>query len=205
LEILPHAFGFGGKGIRTPDFQLAKLALYQLSYAPRRKLRSVHCEMRICKSPPRAEPIFGFNDYYIVFLEYRHKLLFELFFPKIPLVKFVSHPFATLLIRKGAHPEKCVGIFDREKWSENFHANFLVGRNGFRFKDFKEFGSFPGGNLVGAHFDDHPGSVAPFFAGNKGRGTRVDETMATRLLSSSSDAAGRVSDTLTIGRTIFAG
>ncbi len=31
--------GFGGKGIRTPDFQLAKLALYQLSYAPgRRKL-----------------------------------------------------------------------------------------------------------------------------------------------------------------------
>ena len=27
-------FGIGGKGIRTPDFQLAKLALYQLSYAP---------------------------------------------------------------------------------------------------------------------------------------------------------------------------
>ena len=26
----PH----GGKGIRTPDIQLAKLALYQLSYAP---------------------------------------------------------------------------------------------------------------------------------------------------------------------------
>jgi hypothetical protein len=26
----------GGKGIRTPDFQLAKLALYQLSYAPQR-------------------------------------------------------------------------------------------------------------------------------------------------------------------------
>ena len=30
----PKAFGAGGKGIRTPDFQLAKLALYQLSYAP---------------------------------------------------------------------------------------------------------------------------------------------------------------------------
>jgi hypothetical protein len=27
-------WGNGGKGIRTPDFQLAKLALYQLSYAP---------------------------------------------------------------------------------------------------------------------------------------------------------------------------
>jgi hypothetical protein len=32
----PKAFGAGGKGIRTPDFQLAKLALYQLSYAPKR-------------------------------------------------------------------------------------------------------------------------------------------------------------------------
>jgi hypothetical protein len=29
----------GGKGTRTPDIQLAKLALYQLSYAPVRKLR----------------------------------------------------------------------------------------------------------------------------------------------------------------------
>ncbi len=35
----PKAFGAGGKGIRTPDFQLAKLALYQLSYAPRRNCR----------------------------------------------------------------------------------------------------------------------------------------------------------------------
>ena len=33
----PKAFGAGGKGIRTPDFQLAKLALYQLSYAPMTK------------------------------------------------------------------------------------------------------------------------------------------------------------------------
>jgi hypothetical protein len=32
----PRPSGFGGKGIRTPDFQLAKLALYQLSYAPGR-------------------------------------------------------------------------------------------------------------------------------------------------------------------------
>jgi hypothetical protein len=35
VDFCLHAFeGFGGKGIRTPDFQLAKLALYQLSYAP---------------------------------------------------------------------------------------------------------------------------------------------------------------------------
>jgi hypothetical protein len=37
--------GFGGKGIRTPDFQLAKLALYQLSYAP---ARTAECRLPIC-------------------------------------------------------------------------------------------------------------------------------------------------------------
>ena len=31
----------GGKGIRTPDIQLAKLALYQLSYAPAVNARSI--------------------------------------------------------------------------------------------------------------------------------------------------------------------
>jgi hypothetical protein len=33
----------GGKGIRTPDFQLAKLALYQLSYAPIVRCKSLFC------------------------------------------------------------------------------------------------------------------------------------------------------------------
>ena len=32
-QVTASVFG-GGKGIRTPDIQLAKLALYQLSYAP---------------------------------------------------------------------------------------------------------------------------------------------------------------------------
>ena len=32
--IAPRRQAYGGKGIRTPDIQLAKLALYQLSYAP---------------------------------------------------------------------------------------------------------------------------------------------------------------------------
>ena len=40
VEFCVYAFGFGGKGIRTPDFQLAKLALYQLSYAPAQKVYS---------------------------------------------------------------------------------------------------------------------------------------------------------------------
>jgi hypothetical protein len=42
----PKAFGAGGKGIRTPDFQLAKLALYQLSYAPA-ELSILDCGLRI--------------------------------------------------------------------------------------------------------------------------------------------------------------
>jgi hypothetical protein len=35
----------GGKGIRTPDFQLAKLALYQLSYAPALGISNVRLEI----------------------------------------------------------------------------------------------------------------------------------------------------------------
>jgi hypothetical protein len=42
----PRLSGFGGKGIRTPDFQLAKLALYQLSYAPG-ELSILNCRLRI--------------------------------------------------------------------------------------------------------------------------------------------------------------
>ena len=33
-ELAAHVGRSGGKGTRTPDIQLAKLALYQLSYAP---------------------------------------------------------------------------------------------------------------------------------------------------------------------------
>jgi hypothetical protein len=42
----PRPADFGGKGIRTPDFQLAKLALYQLSYAPTPRI--VECRLQIC-------------------------------------------------------------------------------------------------------------------------------------------------------------
>ena len=43
----------GGKGIRTPDFQLAKLALYQLSYAPC-ELSILDCGSRIANVRERA-------------------------------------------------------------------------------------------------------------------------------------------------------
>jgi hypothetical protein len=45
----PKTFGAGGKGIRTPDFQLAKLALYQLSYAPEKsKIEDSRWKMGDC-------------------------------------------------------------------------------------------------------------------------------------------------------------
>src|SRR5205814_1195213 len=47
---LPITFWrIGGKGIRTPDFQLAKLALYQLSYAPC-EFSILDCESRIANA-----------------------------------------------------------------------------------------------------------------------------------------------------------
>jgi hypothetical protein len=39
----------GGKGIRTPDFQLAKLALYQLSYAPAGGIAEFRLPIGDCK------------------------------------------------------------------------------------------------------------------------------------------------------------
>jgi hypothetical protein len=68
--ILPSCLaGFGGKGIRTPDFQLAKLALYQLSYAP---VSIADCRLWIadCKSPPVTKTLFGFDYDHLVFLEH---------------------------------------------------------------------------------------------------------------------------------------
>jgi hypothetical protein len=42
----------GGKGIRTPDFQLAKLALYQLSYAP--VIGTAECRLLIADFNPES-------------------------------------------------------------------------------------------------------------------------------------------------------
>ena len=45
----------GGKGIRTPDFQLAKLALYQLSYAPE---KTAECSLALadCNRSESPDP-----------------------------------------------------------------------------------------------------------------------------------------------------
>src|SRR5260370_36937462 len=89
----------GGKGIRTPDFQLAKLALYQLSYAP--AFRIAECRLAIADFkklfswvpaflldlPPLPETIFGFNHSHIVFLDHRHQFLLEFVFPKFAFVE----------------------------------------------------------------------------------------------------------------------
>src|ERR1700736_4590710 len=63
-----HALqAFGGKGIRTPDFQLAKLALYQLSYAPAliEEFQIVDCRLRNAKVFIPRNPRFEHSAYQI--------------------------------------------------------------------------------------------------------------------------------------------
>jgi hypothetical protein len=65
--ILPSRLaGFGGKGIRTPDFQLAKLALYQLSYAPEKlKIVDGRWKMGKCNSGRGADVLR--RDFLVLF------------------------------------------------------------------------------------------------------------------------------------------
>src|SRR5438105_127968 len=122
----PRLVGFGGKGIRTPDFQLAKLALYQLSYAP--AFRIAECRLAIADFkrnsfpgfllslldlPPLPETVFGFNHNHIVFLDHRHQFLLEFFFPKFAFVELGLERVAAFEIGKSAHKEKGVCIFHR--------------------------------------------------------------------------------------------
>src|SRR5437016_11125624 len=115
----PRLAGFGGKGIRTPDFQLAKLALYQLSYAP--AFRIAECRLAIADFkrnsfpgfllslldlPPLPETVFGFNHNHIVFLDHRHQFLLEFFFPKFAFVELGLERVAAFEIGKSAHKEK---------------------------------------------------------------------------------------------------
>ena len=48
---LKNGMKTGGKGIRTPDFQLAKLALYQLSYAPEGTPNAFACSRLMSELP----------------------------------------------------------------------------------------------------------------------------------------------------------
>src|ERR1700758_2225235 len=86
-----------------------------------------------CKSSPVTQTIFSFDNNNIVLVEYRHEFLFEIFLPEFAFVKLVSHSFATLFIRKSAHPEERVIILNREKRSKNLHADFLVSGEGLCF------------------------------------------------------------------------
>src|SRR6266446_7583371 len=124
LKIASTPEGFGGKGIRTPDFQLAKLALYQLSYAP--AFRIAECRLAIADFkrnsfpgfllslldlPPLPETLFGFNHDHVVFLDHRHQFLLEFFFPKFAFVELGLERVAAFEIGKSAHKEKGLGVF----------------------------------------------------------------------------------------------
>ena len=60
---LPLRAKTGGKGIRTPHFQLAKLALYQLSYAPEKsKIENGRWKMRDCNGGSAGCQPAGFGS-----------------------------------------------------------------------------------------------------------------------------------------------
>jgi hypothetical protein len=48
MWIYLHAFGFGGKGIRTPGLLIANETLYQLSYTPATASENYH-DAEICQ------------------------------------------------------------------------------------------------------------------------------------------------------------
>ena len=55
----------GGKGIRTPDIQLAKLALYQLSYAPAENARSIDHASRGVATEAKTELCVSSSESFI--------------------------------------------------------------------------------------------------------------------------------------------
>jgi hypothetical protein len=67
----------------------------------------------------------------------------------------MPHFFPAFEVGKSPHPKKRVLIFNREKGTKDFHADFLMLGDGFGFKDFEKFGSLARFDFVSAHFDEH--------------------------------------------------
>jgi hypothetical protein len=65
-------------------------------------------------SPPGAETVFDFNHNDVVFLDHRHKFLFEFFFPKFSFVESIPHRFTILQIPK-ARIQKNVSASSTER------------------------------------------------------------------------------------------
>jgi len=64
--------------------------------------------------------------------------VFEFLFPKFSFIEFVPHFFPAFEIGKSPHPKKGVLIFNREKGTKDFDADFLVLGDGFGFKGLRE-------------------------------------------------------------------
>ena len=82
-------------------------------------------------------------------------ILFQVLFEKFSFVELFLHRFAALQIGKSTHKEEGVGVLDGQKWSEDFHSDFLMLGQAFRFEYLQKFRSQAGFDFIGAHFDDH--------------------------------------------------
>jgi hypothetical protein len=58
----PRLSGFGGKGIRTPDLLIANETLYQLSYTPELRGKSIEVERDSSSEKDQLKPVLGSKD-----------------------------------------------------------------------------------------------------------------------------------------------
>src|SRR5712692_974711 len=101
-----------------------------------------------------------FHQHDLILFQYRQQDVLQLALPKFPFIKLCFHRLTRRKIREAAHPEEGVGIFDGKKWTQYFHPDFRVRRNGPGAEYLQELGALAGLGFIRAHFDDHSNASA---------------------------------------------
>src|SRR5271154_3747951 len=96
-----------------------------------------------------------FHHHYFILLDHRHQNVLQFALPKLTLIELRFHRLTRSQVRKAAHEEEGVGIFDRKKWTQDLHPYFRVRRNRLRAEYLKEPRAAAGLDFVGPHFYDH--------------------------------------------------
>ncbi len=95
------------------------------------------------------------HHHYFILLYHRHQDVLQLVLPKFPFVKLRFHRLARRQVRKAAHEEEGIGIFNGEKWTQDLHPDFFVRRKSLGVEDLKKPRAAARLELVRPHFYDH--------------------------------------------------
>ena len=106
-------------------------------------------------SPPADHAVRVVHKDDIVFVQHRHRDLFDFLFPEWPLIELLLHWLSGCTIGEAAHEEEGVWILQGKKRAEDLHSDLGVCRDRARAEDLQEFSAVAGTRLIGAHFDDH--------------------------------------------------